>query len=848
MTTLWRDLRFAFRMLRKSPGFTVVAVLTLALGIGANAAIFQLIDAMLVRTLPVRDPASLASVHLNSNPWGTTGGHYGPHGEFTFPLWQQIEERQQGFSSIAAWGGTQLNLAHGGEVDNAQAIWVSGEFFELLGIRPFLGRLISPSDDPESAQAGCPGDVDLSYSFWQRRYGGDRSVIGKTITLEGHAFPIVGVTPPSFYGVSVGVGSRFDVVVPVCAEPIIYGQYSAITGSSARESWWLAILGRLKPGWTLARATAQLESLAPAALHATIPPQYSSDIVKHYLAYKLEAVSAANGFSDLRWASAAFYLLWGLSGFVLLIACATLANLLLALASAREREIAVRLALGAWRGRLIRQLLSESALLAIPGAVFGVLLASLLSHATIAFLSTPGNGFFLDMPTDWRVLGFTGALAVLTTLLFGLMPALRAGGAAPGSSLKAGGLRMTAGRRRLNLQRILVATQVGLSVVLIALGLLCARSLRNLMTRNLGFQENGVLIANLNTTPLNLSVAQAEVFERNLLVRIRALPGVAAAGISIHSPVDGRAFNKRVLNDKGQDSNDGSDGDYITPGYFHTLEIPILAGRDFNDKDTATSPKVAIVNQAFVKKFLKGAKDPIGEEFRICESPGQPEPYYTVVGLVRDSVDNWMPAPMAPVMYFARAQESANQAEPAWVFAVPVLLIRSPDATTGLVNSVKNAIVGLNPEINIQFEVLRTQIHDSPPVRWSEIWATVCGVFGALALLIAAIGLYGVISYSITQRTNEIGIRMALGAQRSGVVRLIMSEAAILVGMGLVVGLGLTFAGGVALEYNFYGVTQRDPLSLALTLVILAAVGFAASFLSARRATRLNPMVALRYE
>lgn len=247
-----------------------------------------------------------------------------------------------------------------------------------------------------------------------------------------------------------------------------------------------------------------------------------------------------------------------------------------------------------------------------------------------------------------------------------------------------------------------------------------------------------------------------------------------------------------------------------------------------------------------MKKFLKGAKDPIGEEFRIGETPGEPEPYYTVVGLVRDSVYNWMYGPMPPIMYFARAQASVSQAEPAWVFAVPILMIRSRGAMAGLANSVKDVIAGVNPEINIQFEVLRTQIRDS--LGWAEVWATTCGAFGALALLIAAIGLYGVISYTIAQRTNEIGIRMALGAQRSGVVRLMMSEAAILVGMGLVVGLGLTFAGGVALEYSFYGVTQRDPLSLTLTMVILAAVGFAASFVSARRATNVDPMGALRYE
>lgn len=267
----------------------------------------ELVDALLLRTLPVRDPASLAVVHLDTKPWGWIGYSDGSYSEFTFPLWQEIEKRQQSFSSIAAWGDTQLNLAHGGEVDNAQAIWVSGGFFEVLGIRPFLGRLISPSDDPESVQAGCAGAVDLSYAFWRRRYGGDRSVVGKTLTLEGHPFPIVGVTPPSFYGVSVGVGSRFDVAVPVCAEPLIARQYSYITSPLSRENWWLAILGRLKPGWTLARATAQLESIAPAALHATTPPQYDSVGVKHYLAYKLEARSAAKGFSYWRATPGPFY-------------------------------------------------------------------------------------------------------------------------------------------------------------------------------------------------------------------------------------------------------------------------------------------------------------------------------------------------------------------------------------------------------------------------------------------------------------------------------------------------------------------------------------------------------------
>ncbi len=834
-----QDVRYGLRLLGQSPGFAAFAILTLALGIGANTAIFQLIDAVRLRTLPVRDPASLAIVHLNMNHWGS-GSFSGSYSEFTFPLWQQVEKRQQGFSSIAAWGGTQLNLANGGEVDQAQAIWVSGEFFEVLGIRPLLGRLISPSDDPEIAGAGCAGAVDLSYSFWQRRYGGDASVIGKTLTLDGHPFPIVGVTPPTFYGVSVG--DRFDMAVPVCAEPIVDGQYSFITGARARIDWWLAVLGRLKPGWTLRRATAQLESIAPAALHATVPPQYDADGVRHYLAYKLEARPAANGFSNARdQASDSLYLLLGLSGLVLLIACANLANLLLARASAREREIAVRLAMGAWRARLVRQLLAESALLAIAGAGFGVLLASGLSGALIAFISTPDNPVFLDMPTDWRVLGFAAALAMVTTLLSGLAPAWRAGGAAPGSALKTSGRGMTAGRRRFRFERALVASQVALSVVLLASALLFTRSLRNLLTRNPGFQENGVLVANLDTTPLKLSVAQGNVFEGNLLARIRALPGVAAAGISNRSPVSGSSSNEWVLDGKGNHPNGASDLEYISPDYFPALKIQILAGRDFGDKDTAASPKVAIVNQAFVKRFLNGAKDPIGKEFRMWASPGKPEPYYTVVGLVRDSIYNDMQAPMPPIMYFARAQFPDPE-----LFTGPVALIRSRGGMAGLLDSVKNAIAGVNPAINIQFRVLSAQVRDS--LLTQELMATLCAFFGALALLLAAIGLYGVISCAVARRTKEIGVRMALGSHPGGIVRLILGEMAVVVGIGLVVGLGLTLAGGKAASSMLFGLKPRDPLTLALALLILAAVGFVASFLPARRASRLDPTTALRYE
>ncbi len=836
MGNLLQDIRYGLRMLAKSPAFAAVAILTLALGVGANAAIFQLIDAVRLRTLPVKDPDTLAIVHLNMNHWGS-GSFNGAYANFTYPLWQQVEQRQQAFSSIAAWGQEQDNLANGGEVDNAHVLWVSGEFFRALGIEPVLGRLISPAEDT----AGCSGAVDISYEFWQKRYGGDASVIGRTLTLSGHSFPIVGITPPSFYGVSVG--DRFDVALTLCAEPILNSEFSRITGTRTREDWWLSIVGRLKPGWDLNRAGAQLAVIAPPSLQATIPPQYDPDGVKHYLGYKFEAQSAANGFSQMRRdSSEPLFLLLGLSGLVLLIACANLANLLLARASGREREVAVRLALGASRLRLIRQMLSESAVLAFSGAVLGGFLASGLSHFLIAFISTPGNPVFLDMPTDWRVLGFAAGLAILTTVLFGLAPALRAGRVPPGSVLKTGGRGMTAGRERFRLQRMLVASQVALSLVLLAGALLFARSLRNLMTRDPGFQENGVLVANIDYTRANIADVQRTQYVRNLVEHIRAVPGVAAAGASMRSPMSGNQSNDWIL-DKDGNHHEGMVAyeDFDSPGYFATLEIPIVAGRDFNDDDTAASPKVAIVNQTFARKFLTAAPNPIGQTFRVWNDPGKPPRIYQVVGVVKDSVYDDMHDSMSAVMYFPFAQ-----LEPPFIDSGATFLIRSRSGMSGLPNAVKDAIVGVNPVIDIQFKVLSTQIRDT--LTQDELMATLCGFFGALAVLLAAIGLYGVISYTVAQRTSEIGIRMALGAQRGGVIRMILGEVGVLIAIGVVVGVGLTLAGSKAASSLLFGLKARDPLTIAMAVVLLAAIGFAASFIPARRASRLDPMVALRYE
>jgi putative ABC transport system permease protein len=835
MRELIQDFRYGMRVLAKTPGFAAVAILTLALGIGANAAIFQLIDAVRLRTLPVKDPNRLAIVHIDKKHWGS-GNFNGPYAEFTFPLWQQVKQRQQAFSNIAAWGADSLNLAKGGEVDNAKVIWVSGEFFDTLGVQPILGRLISDADDRQ----GCAGVVDISYAFWQRRYGGSSSVIGKILTIEGHPFPIAGVTTPNFYGVSVG--DRFDVAVPVCAEPIIGQQFSRITGDRRRESWWLSVFGRLKPGWDLKRASAELAVIASPSLHETIPPQYDAEGVKHYLDYSFQAWPADNGFSQMRRDSSdPLWLLLGLSGLVLLIACANLANLMLARASTREREVAVRLALGASRSRLIRQLLSESALLAIAGAVCGGFLAAALSHFLVAFISTPDNPVFLDMPTDWRVLGFAAGLVILTTTLFGLVPALRAGRVAPGSVLKTGGRGMTAGRERFRFQRVLVASQVALSLVLLAGALLFAQSLRNLLTRNPGFQQNGVVAVSVDFTRLNLPAVRQQPFTQDLLERIRAIPEVAAAAASNRYPVSGNTSNDWVLDDKGGHPHGASYEDYISPGYFQAIEIPMLAGRDFNSDDTASSPRVAVVNQTFVKQFLNGANNAIGERFRVWAPPGETPRYYTVVGEVRDSVYDDMHDPMQAVMYFPRTQLEAP-----FIYPGATFLIRSRAGVAGLLKATKDTIAEESPEIDVQFKVLRTRIRES--LVQDELMATLCGFFGGLAVLLAAIGLYGVISYTVAQRTNEIGIRMALGSQRGGVVRLILGEVGILIAIGLVIGVAITLAGSKTASALLFGLKPRDPLTLAMALLILAAIGFAASFMPARRASRLDPMTALRYE
>jgi putative ABC transport system permease protein len=831
MTNLWRDLRHAFRLLRLSPGFTIVGVLTLALGIGANTAIFQLVDSIRLRTIPVKNPEQLGTVRIADRHWGS-GNFSGQFSQLTFPMWEQIRKRQEGFAEIAAWAEQSFNLATGGEVRFAKGIRITGDFFHVLGVQPVLGRLLGPEDD----QPGCPASgTNISYAFWQRDFAGDRSVIGKRLTLDGNSFEVLGVTQPGFNGISVG--NTFDVAVPVCVEPILNPRDNRLP---ERASWWLASIGRLKPGWTIERANAQMNAVTPQILEETIPPIYDGEGVKKYLEYKLGAFSASTGFSELRADSeTSLWLLLGISGLVLLIACANLANLMLARAGARERQITIRRALGATRWRMIRELLSESLLLAAGGAICGLFLAFAVSRLLVNFISTSDNQIFLDLGMDWRVLAFTSALAVLTTISFGLAPAIRATRAEPATLLQSGSRGSTVGKERFSLRRILVVSQVALSVVLLMGALLFVRSLRNLTTLNTGFQQTGILVAGIDFERLHIPDERNTEYKRDIVKRIQAMPGVEFAAHARMVPFGGNSSNDNVLTE-GSDVEKGVSWlNYLGPGYFQTIGTPLLAGRDFNDRDTATSVKVAIVNEAFVRKILDGTTSPLGKRFRMHEPPGKPRPLYEIVGVVRDSKYQDMHEEFLPFMYFPATQEEKPG-------PYDQILIRSSLPLTSLIGALKETIGNMNPSIDLDFKVMRTRIRES--LLQDQLMATLSGFFGFLAALLAAIGLYGVISYMVVQRTKEIGIRMAIGAERVDVLRLVLREAGMLTVAGLLIGAALALASAQAARSLLYGLKPRDPITLLAAVVLLSAVAAFASFWPAYRASKLDPLIALRYE
>jgi putative ABC transport system permease protein len=821
---LLKDMRHGLRLLLLNPGFAIVAILSLALGIGANTAIFQLLDAVRLRALPVQHPEQLATVRIS--PFSGSGAFYSNYADITNPQWEQIRARQQGFSGMFAWNPDKLNLAHGGEIRLASVLWVSGEFFDVLGVKPEAGRLLNASDD----RRGCPATAVISDAFCRREYGA--GAFKRHLTLDGRPFDILGVTPPQFFGVEVG--RTFDVAIPLCADQVLHGENSRL---DARSDWWLALMGRLKPGWTVDRATAQLQAISPALFEATLPPKYQTDDAKGYLSNKLKAFPAENGFSALRSDySNPLWMLLSIAGLVLLIACANLANLMLARASAREKEIAVRLALGASRGRLIRQLLSESLLLACAGAICGILLARVLGRVLVAMISTESDTMFLDLSPDYRVLGFTAGLAVVTCILFGLAPALRATRSSPASAMRSSGRGLTAARERFGLRRLLVVTQVALSLVLLVGALLFAGSFRNLMAVDAGFRQDGILVTEVGFETLKIPKDRRIEYRRQLVEKIRSIPGVAAAAHASIIPLSGSAWRQQIHID-GQ-TKASARLSRVTPGYFATLETPLLAGRDFDNHDVAGGVQVAIVNEAFAKTYYGGA-NPVGKTFGLEGDKGQPDHLFEVVGMVKNTKYVELRNDWEPIGFFPDAQDQGpNQ--------YANVVVRSDLPLAALVAAIKRTVAEVSPDIDVEFHPFKTQILDG--LLRERLMATLSGFFGGLAALLAVIGLYGVISYMVARRTNEIGIRMALGADGGGIVRLILREALLLLGIGLVVGVGLSLAAARTASSMLFGLKPYDPPTMIFAISALALVAVAASYIPARRAAGVDPMVALREE
>ena len=831
LENLLQDLRYGARQLRLNPAFTAVAVLSLALGIGANTAIFELVNAVRLRSLPVEKPEDLAYIRFQKG--SVRSGNFSTRSSmFTYSLWQQIHADRQAFQDSMAWSAQRFNLASGGEIRWAEGLYVSSNFFPLLGVQPVMGRGFLPEDD----QPGCasPGAV-ISYGFWQHEFAGEPDVLERSVTLNGRHFPVLGITPPSFFGVEVG--NRFDVAIPLCADQLMAADGKGRI-TDTRE-WWLSIMGRLKRGWTIERAGARFRALSPAIMQAALPVSYRPEDAKRFLKNKLEVVPGDTGVSGLRRDyEQPLWLLLATTGLVLLIACANLANLLLARASAREREMAVRQAIGASRLRLVAQLMAESFLLAAMGTVLGAVLARLLSRALISFLATANSGLFLGLALDGRVLGFTAVTALGTCLLFGLAPALRATRVAPASAMRSGGRGATAGYERVSLRRTLVVAQVALSLVLLVGALLFVGSLRKLLAVDPGFHPQGLVAMEVDFTRLHYAKQRRSEVYSELADHLRARPGIRALAQVFFTPMSGSGWNDACWPEGFTGQHEMSFFNRVSPGYFQALGTTLAAGRDFNDRDTLSSPRVAIVNQAFTKLFF-GGRNPVGSAFFVEGNSGEPDRRYQIVGLARNVKYYQIREDFLPIAYLPMAQDPDPDSSATFV-------LRSSLPPGETIRSAKAAVAGMSPSMDVEFTILTRQVEGS--LLRDRLMALLAGAFGLLAGVLSTLGLYGVIAYMVARRRNEIGIRIALGAGRWEVVRLVMQEAAALLAAGLAIGAALSLWAGRAAASLLFGLQPNDLATLAGAMALLAAVALLSSYAPARRASGIQPMQALREE
>ena len=712
---------------------------------------------------------------------------------------------------------------------------MSGDYFRTLGVPAWIGRVLTPDDDRRGG-ASAPVAV-LSYGFWQRAYGGDPHIAGRTIRLNGHPFQVIGVTPRSFFGIDVG--DTFDVIVPLTSVALIDSDRPMIDD---RGIWWLNIVGRLKAGVSYPQAAARLRALSPAIFQAAMDENTPRELQKDFLTNRLELRPAA-GLSQLRDEyGRSLLLLMAFVGLVLLIACVNIANLLLARAGARQREIAIRLAVGAGRGRLVRQLLTESVVLSLLGAACGALLARWGGPAVVALISAPGQSRFLDLSPDLRVLAFTAGAAILTGILFGLAPALKATRGATSEALKQGARGLTERRGPWPVGRLLVIAQVALSLLLLVGAGLFTGTLRNLLHQDLGFRSDHILLVDPDVRAAKYSAERQILVADELLARLRAIPGVRNATRAAVSPMSGASWQWDI---KVQTPGAGRKDvhayfNLVSPGYFQTLETPLLEGRDFTPTDSKASPRVAIVNETAARQFFPGV-NPVGQSYYDATFERiRKEFAVEIVGVVRDAKYRSLHDAPPATIYLPISQ---NPQPMPLVGTYELRFAGSPSAITG---AVKEAARATDPRISLEFRFLTAQIDAA--LLQERLVATLAGFFGLLALALASAGLYGVVAYGAARRRNEMAIRLALGATRAGVLRLMLRDLAGLVLIGVPLGLAASLACAPAVRSMLFGLAPNDPLTLAGASLLLLSVAGIAGYLPARRAVRLDPVATLREE
>lgn len=826
LDALFQDLRYAVRMMRHSPVLTSVIVLSLSLGIGANTAFFSLTNALLLKQLPVRDPARLVSLELG-RPGETRWGD-----SFTNPIWEEFDQRQDIASGAFAYAAQSFNAGERGETRMITGAIASGGIFETLGVQPVAGRLFNVNDDRRGGGSDGPVAV-LGYDYWQRAYGLDPSIVGRNISIDGKPYKVVGVAPESFYGIYVGL--RFDVIVPLGTETYRTSDPKFL---DARANWLVSIVARLKPEWTQARANERLKALAPGIFEATVPPNRPPKMVENFLASRLRVTEAARGLSavpdSLR---RAVLLLNGFVALVLLIACANVANLLLARATVRAREFTVRMALGASRGRLLRQSLTESLLLALAGAALGLAIAQPAAQALVSLSGRSTVQMSLDLAPDLRVLLFTTSMGVLCGLLFGMAPAWRA--ASNALTVRLSG---SAGDGKGRLRASLVSLQVALSVVVLVGSGLFLSSWQKLGRAGLGFDPNHVVLAKVDLASFTQDQNQRAAAIEDTRRQLQATAGVEVASASILTPMGSGMWSSLVVVDDGKGGRREHEIYYnaVSPGFFRALGTPLLAGRDIEPSDRKSSTQVAVVNEAFVRQVFGGG-NPIGryfEEGTTTSKTGFVTQKVQVVGIARDATYRELKQQPPPTMYRPLSQARAL---PYATFAV-----RGPGEVEQLIPIVRAAFAAAGNRFSYTLQTYPMRMRDAMVTE--RLLATLSTMFGGLALGLAGMGLYGVLAYSVTRRSGEIGIRMALGATSSHIRNWVLRQSSITVLAGFVAGLLLAAWLAPVARTLLYGVKTSDWRVYAVSLAALLAIAFTASYLPARRATRLNPVQALRHD